>query len=109
VGHAAATFETEALPAHRVVARFRFNDVGTRLPRVTWLILDRDEVDVRYRDPGFEADLVVVGRLRSLIGVWLGDLSMAAATRTGEIQIEGPPGCRSRVFALAPPQRVRER
>ena len=61
------SFETEALPAQRVVVRFRFTDVAPSLPRVTWLILDRDDVDVCYRDPGFEVDLVVSGALRALI------------------------------------------
>jgi hypothetical protein len=82
--------ETDALPSHRVVVRFRFPDVRPNLPRVTWLILDRDDVDVCYRDPGFEVDLVVAGRLRALIGVWLGDTSMPAAVSSGDLQLEGP-------------------
>ena len=82
--------ETEALPDHRVVVRFRFTDVRGNLPRVTWLILERDDVDVCYRDPGFEVDLVVSGRLRALIGVWLGDSSIPGAIRAGELQVEGP-------------------
>ncbi len=84
------SIEIDALPDHRVVVRFRFTDVIGNLPRVTWLILDRDEVDVCYRDPGFEVDLVVSGRLRVLIGVWMGDRSMASAIRAGELQVEGP-------------------
>jgi hypothetical protein len=85
------SIEADALPDRRVVVRFRFTDVRAGLPRVTWLILDRDDVDVCYRDPGFEVDLVVSGKLRELIGVWLGDLSMQAALRSAGLQIEGPP------------------
>ena len=81
--------ETEALPPHRVVVRFRFTDASPGLPRVTWLILKGDQVDVCYKDPGFEVDLVVVGRLRALVGVWMGDTSMSAVLRSGELQIEG--------------------
>ena len=84
------SIETEALPRRRVVVRFEFADVRAGLPRVTWLILDQGEVDVCYRDPGFEVDLVVAGKLRALIGVWLGDVAMAAALRSGELRIEGP-------------------
>jgi DNA-binding HxlR family transcriptional regulator len=58
--------DTDALPSRRVVVRFRFTDAAPGLPRVTWLILDRDQVDVCYKDPGFEIDLVVAGRLRAL-------------------------------------------
>lgn len=94
--------ETEALPAHRVVVRFRFTDVRPTLPRVTWLILDRDDVDVCYRDPGFEVDLVVSGRLRALIGVWLGDSSMSGVIGADELRIEG-----SRSLARAFPRWLR--
>jgi DNA-binding HxlR family transcriptional regulator len=82
--------ETEALPAHRVVVRFRFTDPAPGLPRVTWLILDRDQVDVCYKDPGFEVDLVVAGRLRALVAVWMGDTSMSAVIRAAELQVDGP-------------------
>ena len=58
--------ETEALPAHRVVVRFRFTDPAPGLPRVTWLILDRAHVDVCYKDPGHPIDLYVTSSLRSL-------------------------------------------
>ena len=81
--------ETEALPPHRVVVRFRFTDVSPGRPRVTWLILDGDQVDVCYKDPGYDVDLVVAGRLRALVGVWLGDTTMSAVIRAGELQVEG--------------------
>jgi DNA-binding HxlR family transcriptional regulator len=83
--------ETEALPPHRVVVRFRFTDPAPSLPRVTWLILDRDQVDVCYKDPGFEVDLVVAGRLRALVAVWMGDISMSAVIRARELRVDGPP------------------
>jgi DNA-binding HxlR family transcriptional regulator len=81
--------DTEALPPHRVVVRFRFTDVSPGRPRVTWLILDGDQVDVCYKDPGYDVDLVVAGRLRALVGVWLGDTTMSAVIRAGELQVEG--------------------
>jgi DNA-binding HxlR family transcriptional regulator len=82
--------ETDRLPPHRIVVRFRFTDAAPGLPRVTWLILDRAHVDVCYKDPGFEVDLVVAGRLRSLVAVWMGDTSMSAVTRARELQLDGP-------------------
>ncbi|GIK77823.1 MAG: transcriptional regulator [Acidobacteria bacterium] len=82
--------EIDALPPHRVVIRFRFTDVDPKLPRVTWLVLDGDDVDVCYRDPGYEVDLVVAGRLRVLIGAWMGDFPLTAAIRDGDLRVEGP-------------------
>ena len=81
--------DTNALPPERVVVRFRFTDVAPKLPRVTWLILDRAGVDVCYRDPGFDVDLVVSGKLRAMVGVWMGDTSLAAMLRARELSLEG--------------------
>ena len=86
------SIESDALPDHRVVVRFRFTDVRGNLPRVTWLILEREDVDVCYRDPGFDVDLVVAGRLRALIEVWLGDISFSDALGAGSLGVEGPRG-----------------
>jgi DNA-binding HxlR family transcriptional regulator len=82
--------ETQALPARRVVVRFRFTDPAPKLPRVTWLILERDRVDVCYKDPGFDVDLVVAGRLRALVAVWMGDTPISTTIRARELAIEGP-------------------
>lgn len=84
------TVETDALPPYRVVVRFRFTDVDPKLPRVSWLILDGEDVDVCYRDPGFEVDLVVSGRLRVLIGAWMGDFPLTTAISRGDLRVEGP-------------------
>jgi hypothetical protein len=84
------TIEPADLPEARIVIRFRFTDVEAKLPKVTWLVLDGKEVDLCYRDPGYDVDLVVTGKLRALIGYWLGDISIPAAQRTGDLRVEGP-------------------
>ena len=60
-------------------------------PRYWWLVLDRREVDLCLKDPGFEVDLVVSADLRALIRVWMGDVRLAETVRAGLIRLEGPP------------------
>jgi DNA-binding HxlR family transcriptional regulator len=82
----------EALPAARVVVRFDFRGVPAimRCPTTWWLVLDRREVDLCLKDPGFLVDLVVSADLRTLTRVWMGDVRLAEAVRAGLIRLEGP-------------------
>src|SRR5262245_59111766 len=82
----------EALPPERVVARFDFHGVpvATRCPRTWWLVLERREVDLCLRDPGFPVDIVVSADLRTLTRVWMGDVRLADTFRAGLIRLEGP-------------------
>ena len=80
----------EALPGHRVVVEFVFTDLPRSAVRRSWLILDTPEVDVCYKDPGFDVDLLVTGTLRTLTAAWMGDVSLRRAMETGEIDVQGP-------------------
>jgi DNA-binding HxlR family transcriptional regulator len=82
----------ERLPAQRVIVRFDYRGIpsGHRSPRIYWLELDPPEVDLCVSDPGFDVDLYVDADLAAMAKVWLGDLSLASALRSKEIQITGP-------------------
>jgi DNA-binding HxlR family transcriptional regulator len=84
--------DLDRLPAERVVARFDFRGipVSYRGPRTTWLVLQRPEVDVCLKDPGFGTDIVVSADLKAITKVWLGDLRFDEALRSRAIVIEGP-------------------
>jgi DNA-binding HxlR family transcriptional regulator len=83
---------TDRLPDRRVVVRFDFRPVrGTvRRPATFWLLLEREEVDVCLKDPGFEVDLFVDADLVALTKAWMGDLRLADAIRSGLVRVEGP-------------------
>ena len=83
----------DALPPERVVVRFDFRGVlvTMRCPRTWWLVLERREVDLCLKDPGFQVDVVVGADLRALTRVWMGDLRLAETVRAGLIRLEGPP------------------
>lgn len=79
----------DRLPARRVVVNFAFSDAPRPSLRRTWLVLDGASIDVCYKDPGFPLDLVVTTSVRTLIAVWLGDITFSEAFRSESMTIEG--------------------
>ena len=79
----------DQVPDTRTVVHFVFTDVPKNVPKRTWLVLDKPDVDVCYKDPGFEVDLIVTTPLRRMIEVWMGDVSFGASVREGSMVIEG--------------------
>jgi len=56
--------------------------------RYFWLVLP--EADLCLTDPGFGVDVTVRSDPKTLAGVWMGDVGLAAALRSRDIQLEGP-------------------
>lgn len=77
----------DRLSETRVVARFQFT--GARRETI-WLVLERDDVSVCFRDPGPEAELLITADTLAMHRVWMGRLAMADALKRGLIEIDGP-------------------
>jgi DNA-binding HxlR family transcriptional regulator len=82
----------DRLPERRVVIRFDFRGVPrvSRRPTTWWLILQRPEVDLCLKEPGFEVDLVVHSDVAALTRVWMGDVRLGDVMRQGLIRLDGP-------------------
>jgi DNA-binding HxlR family transcriptional regulator len=80
------------LPARRTVVRFEFRSFPPRCRgfRTCWLVLEREDVDVCLKDPGFEVDLVVSADAAAMARLWAGALTFAQAVRSGGVRVEGP-------------------
>ncbi len=76
----------DKLPLQRRVVRFEFRDEKKRY----WLVLRRDDPDLCYSDPGFGDDLVIRTDLEAITRVYLGQLRLADAQRSGLLDIDGP-------------------
>ncbi len=76
------------LPEGRRVVKFELTGVPVNR-RFYWLVLDGAETDLCFRDPGFEVDLHLGADVRLLTRVWLGEVSIAAATADGRLRLEG--------------------
>ena len=76
------------LPPRRVVVEFAFH--RTRPSRV-WLVIDRADVSVCLKDPGFDPDVVVSGSLAAFYEVWLGRVPLSRASGDGRVELAGGP------------------
>jgi DNA-binding HxlR family transcriptional regulator len=77
--------EPGRLPAKRRIVRFEFAGVRRRY----WLVLQRDDPDLCFSDPGSGDDLVVRASVDAMVRVYLGQLSVADAVRCGQVRTEG--------------------
>ena len=89
-----AAFFTEA----RTVLLFEFSDYTSKY-RLWWLVIRDGEVDVCLKDPGHEVNLHILTDLKTLTGVWMGDLSLGQAIRSGQIKVSGAQELRSSMSA----------
>ena len=77
----------DRLPQTRVVAQFQFT--GARRETI-WLVLERQDISVCFRDPALDVDLLIMTDTLALHRVWMGRLSMSDALKEGLIEIDGP-------------------
>jgi len=75
--------DRDALPERRVVVQFRLSGVARCRTgvRLHWLVLERDQVDVCYKDPGYAVDATVSGEMSALVDVYLGYATWSKATQ----------------------------
>lgn len=81
----------ERLPSHRVVVFFEFRGVPrpSRTVRRYWLILERPDVDLCLKEPGYDVDLAVDADVAALTKVWMGDVRLGDAMRAGLVRLDG--------------------
>ncbi len=78
-------------PIGRTVVHFQLEG-APRLRRYWWIVVQRGEeedVDVCMTDPGHPVTLTVVGKLRTLVDVLMGDEQLDEAQRRGGLMLEG--------------------
>ena len=92
------TVRPEHFPPRRVVVAFEFTDVP-QSKRRWWLLSEVVEADLCMTDPGHEVDLFVHADLRTMTGIWTGDLSLEAAQASGALEVHGPADLRRRLRA----------
>jgi DNA-binding HxlR family transcriptional regulator len=80
--------DLDQVPEGRTVAHFRFPRAEDKL-RYWWLVLDPSGADLCLTDPGFGTDLTVTCAPQALASVIVGDTTLAAAIRDGEIELTG--------------------
>lgn len=81
---------SESVPpsGKRLVVQFDFSGVPVAKRRY-WLVFDRGEIDICFKNPGFEPQLYISAKIRLITEVWLGHRSLDAALDAGEIVLDG--------------------
>jgi DNA-binding HxlR family transcriptional regulator len=73
----------------RAVLQFEFRDYAARF-KYWWLLIEDGDVDVCMKDPGYEVDLQVLTDVRTLTGIWMGDIKLGKAVRDKTLKVSGP-------------------
>ncbi len=88
-------------PGRRSVFHIRFTDHVKQF----WIVIEAGDPSVCLSDPGFEVDVTVVSDLATLHTVWVGQLPIQQALRSGRLEFIGPKALVRRmpaVFLLSP-------
>jgi FAD/FMN-containing dehydrogenase/DNA-binding HxlR family transcriptional regulator len=99
----------EAFGDRRTVVQFEFKEQPANRRR-WWFVNEAGEAQLCVKDPGFEVDLYLTTRVRDMIRIWRGDISLAGALESGLLEVFGPPSLRRalpRWLALHPLAGVR--
>jgi len=83
------TMNADYFDSDRTVLYFEFSDYAAKFRR-WWLIVEDGEVDVCMKDPGHDIDLELLTDVRTLTGVWMGDIGLGQALRDRRIRLTGP-------------------
>ncbi len=84
------TMNAAYFAAERTTLYFEFSDYSTHHRR-WWLLVEDGEVDVCMKDPGYQIDLELLTDVRTLTGVWMGDVDLGQALRDRRIRLSGAP------------------
>jgi DNA-binding HxlR family transcriptional regulator len=83
------TMNGDYFGAGRTVLLFEFSDYATKF-KYWWLVIDDGDVDVCMKDPGYDVDLQVTTDVRTLTGIWMGDIGLGDALRAKQLRVVGP-------------------
>jgi DNA-binding HxlR family transcriptional regulator len=78
----------EAIGKSRVVIQF---DFGGKPRRSYWLLIDRTDVSVCLKNPGFDVDVTVSADIVAFYRVWLGRVTLSEAVRRQQVRLGGTP------------------
>jgi DNA-binding HxlR family transcriptional regulator len=78
----------------RTVLQFEFSDYTSKFRR-WWLVIKEGDVDVCLKDPGHDVALHIFTDLKTLTGVWMGDISLGQALRNKLITVTGAANLKS--------------
>lgn len=80
--------DLEKMPSTRTCICFDFKDAPDNKSRY-WLVGSNQGVELCVTDPGFDVDLYVTTKVRTLTLVWNGDASLSERIEDGTVELHG--------------------
>ena len=66
-------------------------DFGGRPRRSYWLLIERTDVSVCLKNPGFDINVIVAADIVAFYRVWLGRVTLSEALRKQQVRLDGTP------------------
>ena len=89
--------QPDKLPGNESTIRFKFTDLKEMAD--WWLVAKSDEVDVCVKDPGKDVDVYFTCTVKTMIDVWMGDVTYRQAVRNGSLKVVGPSALTKDIFS----------
>ena len=86
--------DVSGFPDRRVVISFMFRDMPSNR-RAFWLIVDRGEVDLCVKYPGFDVDLAFVTTSKVMADIWMGYSTVKKEIRNKALALSGSAGLKT--------------
>ncbi len=80
--------DTDRMPPGRTVLQFEFSGAPTDFQRF-WLVNDDGKIEMCFKHPGFETDLLVSADLRLFVQTWRGFRDIEEEIRARRIRLSG--------------------
>lgn len=82
------TINLDPFPKTQRVIQFEFLGVPAR-DRFYWLVVENRNVDVCFKNPGFDVNLHIQCPLKEFTAFWMGEISLSALEQDNKIKVEG--------------------
>ena len=86
--------DVSGFPERRVVISFMFRDMPSNR-RAYWLVVDRGEVDLCVKYPGFDVDLAFVTTSKVMADIWMGYSTVKKEIRNKGLALSGTAGLKT--------------
>jgi DNA-binding HxlR family transcriptional regulator len=91
------SIRADKLIGNETVIRFRFTDIKD--PSDWWLIATGQDVDVCNKDPGRDVDVYFTCAVRTMVEIWMGELSYKKAVKEDLLKAVGPSAYTRNIFS----------
>ncbi len=91
------SIQPDKLLGDETVIRFKFTDLKEMAD--WWLVVNGETIDVCIKDPGKEVDVYFTCDIKTLIDVWMGDLSYREAVKSGQLKVVGQSALTRNIFS----------